>query len=255
MNIVSLQTFIAIVETGSLVRASQRMNVTQSTVTARLKTLEQEIGQILLNRQKSGVTLTPAGTKLLSYARIMCGLWRQAKFETSLPAGLDTVCTFGCDRELWHGTGRQFCYDIFSNHPKLSCRCVRAGHKIWKTGSLKGRLMSSLPMKPSPEVIRQSTHYPPNVSFSIRTGKMRRLLVMLIIFLSITAVIIDGCMPNPITMRMWHGLVLIVHGWHSNSSLIIVVQHICLRRWRSDSCMMDGFFPSPMRLSIPERNA
>ena len=108
MNFTSLQTFLAIVETGSLVRASKKMNVTQSTVTARLKTLEDELGQVLLNRQKSGTTLTPAGTKLLRYARIMTGLWRQAKYETGLPAGLQSVCTFGCDRELWHGPGRVF---------------------------------------------------------------------------------------------------------------------------------------------------
>jgi DNA-binding transcriptional LysR family regulator len=120
MNIVSLQTFIAIVETGSLVRASEKMNVTQSTVTARLKTMEDEIGQILLNRQKSGTTLTPAGTKLLRYAKIMTGLWRQAKFETSLPKGLDAVCTFGCDRDLWHGPGRKFFYDILSEHPEIA---------------------------------------------------------------------------------------------------------------------------------------
>lgn len=120
MNIVSLQTFLAIVETGSLVRASQKMNVTQSTVTARLKTMEDEIGQVLLNRQKSGTTLTPAGTKLLKYARIMTGLWRQAKFETALPEGLNAVCTFGCDRELWHGPGRRFFYDILSEHPEIA---------------------------------------------------------------------------------------------------------------------------------------
>lgn len=120
MNIVCLQTFLAIVETGNLVRASQKMHVTQSTVTARLKTLENEIGQALLNRQKSGATLTPAGTKLLQYARIMTGLWRQAKFETALPEGLDAVCTFGCDRELWHGPGRKFFYDILSEHPEIA---------------------------------------------------------------------------------------------------------------------------------------
>ena len=53
MNITSLKTFLAIVETGSLVRASEKLHVTQSTVTARLKTLEDELGQILLTRQKS----------------------------------------------------------------------------------------------------------------------------------------------------------------------------------------------------------
>lgn len=120
MNIVSLQTFLAIVETGSLVKASHKMNVTQSTVTARLKTLEEEIGQVLLNRQKSGATLTPAGTKLLRYARIMTGLWRQVKYQTGLPAGLEAVCTFGCDRELWHGPGREFFYQVTSGHPEIA---------------------------------------------------------------------------------------------------------------------------------------
>ncbi len=120
MNIVALQTFLAIIETGSLVRASEKMNVTQSTVTARLKTLEEELGQVLLNRQKSGISLTPAGTKLLRYARIMTGLWRQAKYETSLPAGLEAVCNFGCDRELWHGAGRRFFNGVNADHPEIA---------------------------------------------------------------------------------------------------------------------------------------
>jgi len=33
MNITALQTFLAIVDSGSLVRASQQLHVTQSTVT------------------------------------------------------------------------------------------------------------------------------------------------------------------------------------------------------------------------------
>lgn len=127
MNITSLQTFLAIVETGSLVRASHKMNVTQSTVTARLKTLEDELGQQLLNRNKSGTTLTPAGTKLLRYARIMTGLWRQAKHETALPSGLDSICTFGCDRELWHGPGRAFFNGVVSGHPEMAVSVMQGG--------------------------------------------------------------------------------------------------------------------------------
>lgn len=138
MNIVSLQTFLAIVETGSLVRASQKMNVTQSTVTARLKTLEDEIGQVLLNRQKSGATLTPAGTKLLGYARIMTGLWRQAKFDTALPEGLNAVCTFGCDRDLWHGPGRQFFYDILSEHPEIALSVHQGSSQDLETWLVEG---------------------------------------------------------------------------------------------------------------------
>jgi DNA-binding transcriptional LysR family regulator len=47
MNLANLETFLKIVETGSLVRASEALNVTQSTVTARMKSLEDELGQTL----------------------------------------------------------------------------------------------------------------------------------------------------------------------------------------------------------------
>jgi len=120
MSLIALQTFLTIIDTGSLVRASEELNVTQSTVTARLKSLEDTLGQQLLNRQKSGTTLTPAGAKLLRYARTITGLWRQARFETALPAGLASVCTFGCDRELWHETGRAFLNGIVKGHPKMA---------------------------------------------------------------------------------------------------------------------------------------
>ena len=120
MNIVGLQTFVSIVETGSLVRASEQMNVTQSTVTARLRTLEHELGAILLHRQKSGVTLTASGTKLLGYAEIMIGLWRQARQEVAPPEGTESVCNFGCDPDLWPDLGRKIFDDVNGENPRLA---------------------------------------------------------------------------------------------------------------------------------------
>jgi LysR family transcriptional regulator, flagellar master operon regulator len=120
MNIIGLQTFVSIVETGSLVRASEQLNVTQSTVTARLRSLEQELGAILLHRQKSGVTLTASGTKLLGYAEIMIGLWRQARQETAQPQGTESVCNFGCDPDLWPGLGKQIFDNVNGGNPKMA---------------------------------------------------------------------------------------------------------------------------------------
>lgn len=77
MNLSSLQTFLVILETGSLVRVADKLNVTQSRVTARLKTLEEELGQVLINHQKSGATLTLAGAKLMRYAQTITGLSRR----------------------------------------------------------------------------------------------------------------------------------------------------------------------------------
>lgn len=140
INITSLQTFLAIVDSGSLVRASERLHVTQSTVTARLKSLEEELGQQLLNRQKSGATLTPAGTRLLRYARIMTGLWRQARYVTALPAGLSSVCTFGCERELWHGPGKAFFDGVVSNHPEMAVSVLQGGARDLETWLAEGRV-------------------------------------------------------------------------------------------------------------------
>jgi LysR family transcriptional regulator, flagellar master operon regulator len=120
LNIVGLQTFVSIVENGSLVRASEQLNVTQSTVTARLRTLEQELGAILLHRQKSGVTLTASGTKLLSYAEIMIGLWRQARQETAPPQGTSSVCNFGCDPDLWPDLGKQIFDEVNGGNAQMA---------------------------------------------------------------------------------------------------------------------------------------
>lgn len=107
MNVTVLNTFLAIVQTGSLVRASERLNVTQSTVTARLKGLEDELGQPLFRRQKAGAQLTSAGAKFKRYAEAMTELWRQARQETALPSGIETVFNLGCHMDLWPALGRR----------------------------------------------------------------------------------------------------------------------------------------------------
>ncbi len=115
MNLTALNTFLAIVETGSLVRASAKLNVTQSTVTARLKLLEDDLGQTLITRQKSGAKLTAPGYKFLRYAEIMTGLWQQARQETSLPEGIETLCNIGCHMDLWPGLGQLLFNEIHRN--------------------------------------------------------------------------------------------------------------------------------------------
>ena len=85
MNLNEVRTFLEVIETGSLVAASQRLHVTQSTVTARISALEEEVGQKLIHRYKSGAELTSAGFKFRRYAEVMVQLWRQARYEVSLP--------------------------------------------------------------------------------------------------------------------------------------------------------------------------
>ena len=127
MNITALHTFLAIVETGSLVRASEQLNVAQSTITARLNALEDDLGQTLLRRQKSGAALTASGVKFKRYAEVMTELWRQARQETSLPAGIQTVCNIGCEIDLWPVLGRRFFHALVDDHPATAVSVLPGG--------------------------------------------------------------------------------------------------------------------------------
>jgi len=61
--------FIHVLEFGSLSRAAVSLNYTQSAISQMIQTLEQEIGLTLLNRSRTGVSLTPDGEQLLPYIK------------------------------------------------------------------------------------------------------------------------------------------------------------------------------------------
>ena len=127
MNDAALRTFIAIADTGSLVRASERLNVTQSTVTARLKTLEEELGQTLFTRGKAGARLTAAGARFRRYAEAMTALWGQARQDVALPKGVEGTCNIGCHPDLWEGYGAPAARAIRDAGPAVSAWPCRDG--------------------------------------------------------------------------------------------------------------------------------
>ncbi len=120
MNLDELRTFLEVIDAGSLVAASRRLHVTPSTVTARLDTLESEIGQKLLHRNKAGAELTSAGFKLKRYAELMTQLWRQARYEVSLPQGFKGVCNVGLEYDLWRDLGERFLEHVRGQCPGVA---------------------------------------------------------------------------------------------------------------------------------------
>ena len=94
MNIELARTFLEIVSTGSFARAADRLHVTHSTVTMRIKTLESLLNQRLLIRNKTGVTLTASGVRFQRFAEALVRTWQLTRREMTLASGLDgfTVC-------------------------------------------------------------------------------------------------------------------------------------------------------------------
>ncbi len=148
MNLSALKTFLTIVETGSLVNASERLFVSQSTVTSRLQSLEADIGQSLFHRKKSGVTLTAAGTKFKRYAEAMIDLWNQAQQETSLPVGVSSVCNLGCHYDLWPGIGRKLSRNLHKDYPKMALSFMPGQHDQLDKWLATGLIDAALTYRP-----------------------------------------------------------------------------------------------------------
>src|SRR5262249_30095470 len=56
-----IRIFLAVADYGSMNGASQSLNMSQSTISLRMRDLEQRLGSKLLARSKAGVCLTEAG--------------------------------------------------------------------------------------------------------------------------------------------------------------------------------------------------
>lgn len=69
MELRQLATFVAVAEEGSFTRASERLHVVQSAVSAGVRNLERELGASLFDRSTHRVQLTDAGRALLPEAR------------------------------------------------------------------------------------------------------------------------------------------------------------------------------------------
>lgn len=80
----NLQHFIAIADTGQVSKAAQRCHVTQSTMTASLKALEEIVGASLFSRHAGGVRLTEAGNRFLRHAQQMDAVMDEAMACVSL---------------------------------------------------------------------------------------------------------------------------------------------------------------------------
>jgi DNA-binding transcriptional LysR family regulator len=69
MDLRQLSYFVAVAEEGQFTRAADGLSVAQPAVSAQIRRLEAELGEVLFHRDRRGVTVTAAGEALLPHAR------------------------------------------------------------------------------------------------------------------------------------------------------------------------------------------
>ena len=103
MEIEFARTFLAVSATGNFIGAAQKLHITQSTVSARIKTLEQQLGTQLFKRGRSGAELTAAGSRFLRHAKALVRTYEQARHEVGLSSGFSAGLTLSGRIALWDG--------------------------------------------------------------------------------------------------------------------------------------------------------
>ncbi len=81
MYTLGIETFLVVVRAQSFSKAAAELHLAQTTISQRLKVLEQEIGLTLINRGKGvkNIQLTQAGEEFLKLAEQWSFIWQEAK--------------------------------------------------------------------------------------------------------------------------------------------------------------------------------
>jgi len=105
MNIQKYQALIKVIEYGSFTKAAEALNYTQSGISRMVNELETKWGISLLERGRSGVSLTSDGSKLLPQVKRICLeqeiLMTQIDNLHDLQSGLIRIGTFSSVATHW----------------------------------------------------------------------------------------------------------------------------------------------------------
>ncbi len=95
-----LETFLDLCVTRSFHRSAERLGLTQSTVSARIKALETALGARLFTRSRGGTDLTPAGVQFEPRARSLLHDWTEAARQIRAGPAARQVVRIGIQNDL-----------------------------------------------------------------------------------------------------------------------------------------------------------
>ena len=138
MDYILAKTFLTICKLNTFGASANELNVTQTTITARIKTLEKALKCTLFTRNKSGASLTRNGQHFKSYATQIVQTWDAARRDLPLPETVKGSLAIGVDLTLWNPiaatlishlnkTAAELAITIEVGDNKQMCEKVRTG--------------------------------------------------------------------------------------------------------------------------------
>ncbi len=96
-----MRAFLEVSATGSFQLAADKLHVTQSTISARIKALENRLNRPLFIRRRKGAELTAAGHHFHRHALTAVRAWERARQEIALPDDLKAIVNLGIQLNHW----------------------------------------------------------------------------------------------------------------------------------------------------------
>ena len=122
MDIEQVRTFLAIAANGSFLAAARQLHLTQSTVSARVQRLEEELDARLFVRNRSGASPTQAGRRFMEHAKRLLLTAEQARHDIGLPSRFRATVRIGGRIALWEGLLPQWVGRMRSVAPDVAIR-------------------------------------------------------------------------------------------------------------------------------------
>lgn len=134
------RTFLTVVSAGNFVSAAEQLHVTQSTVSARIHNLEEQLGCILFVRNKAGTTLTPSGRQFQKHASTLVRTVELARHDVGVPKGFRAALTVGGRFGLWEQLLLRWLPLMRQSAPDISLRAEIGFEPDLMQGLVEGRL-------------------------------------------------------------------------------------------------------------------
>ena len=134
------RTFLTVVTAGNFIAAAERLHVSQSTVSTRIHTLEEQLGCTLFVRNKAGATLTPAGRQFQRHASALVRTVEQARHDVGIPKGFSGTLVVGGRIGLWEEYLLRWLPLMQAANPEILIRAESALEPEIMQGLVEGRI-------------------------------------------------------------------------------------------------------------------
>lgn len=119
LDIHDLETFLALEQLRNFGRTAEKLFISQTTVSARIKALERELNVSLFSRNTHSVELTPAGRKFLPYAAEILESYENAQQNLRFSNRFDHFLTVAAPDSVWTASLVEALGTSISSHSEI----------------------------------------------------------------------------------------------------------------------------------------